>query len=62
MAQMPVEIIEVGDVPTESITVALSLANSLQKEFVYNRLAETEAQPHPPALIILRFIVLIRSV
>jgi predicted nucleotide-binding protein len=45
MAQMPVEIIEVGDLPTESITVALSLANSLQKEFVYNRLPETEAQP-----------------
>lgn len=45
MAQMPVEIIEVGNIPTEFMTVALSLANSLQKEFAYNRLPEVDAQP-----------------
>ena len=45
MAQMPIEIIEVGNLPTESITIALSLANSIQKEFVYSRLPESQAQP-----------------
>jgi hypothetical protein len=44
MAQMPIEIIEVGDIPTEWVDQALSLANSLQNEFIYMRLTDTDAQ------------------
>lgn len=44
MAQMPIEIIEIGNIPDEWISPALSLANSLQNEFIYVRLPETEAQ------------------
>jgi predicted nucleotide-binding protein len=44
MAQMPVEIIEVGNVPTEWVNQALSLANSSQSEFIYLRLSEADAQ------------------
>ena len=44
MAQMPVEIIEVGTIPTEWVDQALSLANSVQNEFLYVRLTEADAQ------------------
>jgi predicted nucleotide-binding protein len=44
MAQMPIEIIEVGNIPNEWVSPALSLANSLQNEFIYLRLPETDAQ------------------
>src|SRR3954453_8661093 len=43
MANMPVEIVDVGQVPTESLTQAISLANSLQTEFFFDRLAEADA-------------------
>ncbi|HEV7738151.1 MAG TPA: nucleotide-binding protein [Chlamydiales bacterium] len=41
---MPVEIIEVGNIPTEWVDQALSLAHSVQNEFSYLRLAEADAQ------------------
>ncbi len=44
MAQMPIEIIEVGNIPNEWVSPALSLANSLQNEFIYLRLPEADAQ------------------
>src|SRR3712207_4273662 len=44
MAQMPLEIIEVGNIPTEWVDQALSLANSVQSEFLYLRLPEADAQ------------------
>jgi predicted nucleotide-binding protein len=43
MAHMPVEIVDVGRVPTASLTQAISLANSLQTEFFFDRLAEADA-------------------
>jgi predicted nucleotide-binding protein len=51
MAQMPVEIIEVGNVFSESISRAISLANSIQSEIVFSTLSATESQ----ALDILAF-------
>jgi Predicted nucleotide-binding protein containing TIR-like domain len=44
MAQMPIEIVEVGNIPTEWVSQALSLANSVQNEFLYLRLPEADAQ------------------
>jgi predicted nucleotide-binding protein len=43
MAHMPVEVIDIGDVPTPALTQAISLANSLQSEFFFDRLAENDA-------------------
>jgi hypothetical protein len=43
MAHMPVEIVDIGQVPTASLTQAISLANSLQTEFFFDRLAEPDA-------------------
>jgi hypothetical protein len=43
MAHMPVEAIDIGDIPTTSLSQAISLANSLQNEFFFDRLAETDA-------------------
>jgi predicted nucleotide-binding protein len=44
MAQMPIEVIEVGDVSPDSLRQAISLANSLQSEFVYLSMLEAEAK------------------
>jgi len=44
MAQMPIEIVEVGNTPTEWVNQALSLANSVQNEFLYVRMSEDDAQ------------------
>lgn len=44
MAQMPIEIIEVGNIPSEWVDQALSLANSVQNEFLYVRMSEEDAQ------------------
>ena len=43
MAHMPVEIVDIGGVPTASLTQAISLANSLQTEFFFDRLAEPDS-------------------
>lgn len=43
MAHMPVEVIDIGDVPSEVLTQGLTLANSLQNEFFFDRLPETDA-------------------
>jgi hypothetical protein len=43
MAHMPVEVIDIGAVPAEDLTRAISLANSLQGEFFFDRLAEQDA-------------------
>lgn len=43
MAHMPVEIVDVGQVPSAPLTQAISLANSLQTEFFFNRLADHDA-------------------
>ena len=43
MAHMPVEIVDVGQVPTTFLTQAIDLANSLQTEFFFDRLAEPDA-------------------
>jgi hypothetical protein len=44
MAQMPIEIVEVGDVPTDAIGEAVAFANSVQHEFVYSVLPPTDAE------------------
>jgi predicted nucleotide-binding protein len=44
MAQMPIEIIKVGNVPAEAIDKTLFLANSLQEEFIYLHLPDADAQ------------------
>lgn len=46
MAQMPVEVIEVGDVFNESIHRAVSLANSIQTEIVFSTLPASDSQSH----------------
>jgi predicted nucleotide-binding protein len=43
MAHMPVEVIDIGAVPTPALTQAISVANSLQSEFFFDRLAESDA-------------------
>jgi hypothetical protein len=43
MAHMPIEVIDIGDVLTPALTQAIGLANSLQSEFFYDRLAENDA-------------------
>jgi predicted nucleotide-binding protein with TIR-like domain len=40
---MPVEVIDIGEVPTTALTNAISLADSLQSEFFFDRLTETDA-------------------
>jgi predicted nucleotide-binding protein len=44
MAQMPIEVIELGNVSPELIKQAISLANSLQTEFVYLSVPESDAR------------------
>jgi predicted nucleotide-binding protein len=44
MAQMPIEIVEVGNIPPEWVDQALSLANSVQNEFLYLRMSNEDAQ------------------
>lgn len=44
MAQMPIEVVEVGDLEAFEVGRALSLANSLQQEFVYFGLRESDAR------------------
>lgn len=44
MAQMPVEIVDIGSIPNEWIDDALAKANSIQKEFLYSRLPESDNQ------------------
>ena len=43
MAHMPVEIIDIGNVPADLLTLAITTANSLQTEFFFARLPETDA-------------------
>lgn len=43
MAHMPVEIVDIGQVPNTHLTQAISVANSLQTEFFFDRLAESDA-------------------
>lgn len=45
MAHMPVEVIDIGDIPAEVLTQGLTVANSLQNEFFFDRLPETDAAP-----------------
>ena len=35
MAQMPIEVVDVGSVSPDSLGQAISLANAIQSEFVY---------------------------
>jgi hypothetical protein len=44
MAQMPIEIVEIGDLSQFDLSRALSLANSLQKEFSFCALDERDAK------------------
>lgn len=44
MAQMPIEVVNVGDVSSERVAQAMKVANSLQSEFIYLALPETDAQ------------------
>jgi len=44
MAQMPVEIVEVGSLAAFGVSRALSIANSLQREFLYVKLEESHAR------------------
>lgn len=43
MAHMPVEIVDIGDVRTDMLTQSITTANSLQDEFFFVRLNETDA-------------------
>jgi predicted nucleotide-binding protein len=43
MAHMPVEIIDIGDVPVPALNQAITVANSLQSEFYFVRLSEADA-------------------
>ncbi len=43
MAQMPIEVVDVGSVSPDSLGQAISLANSIQSEFVYLSLPKGEA-------------------
>lgn len=43
MAHMPVEVVDVGDIPAEPLNRAITLANSLQTEFFFDRLPDAEA-------------------
>jgi predicted nucleotide-binding protein len=43
MAHMPVEVVDIGDIPPTPLSQAISLANSLQSEFFFDRLAEADA-------------------
>lgn len=44
MAKLPIEIVEIGDLPSEEITKALILANQLQSEFYYLRMKKGDAE------------------
>jgi len=44
MAQMPVEVVEIGALAIFDVARALSLANSLQREFAFVKLPENEAK------------------
>jgi predicted nucleotide-binding protein len=43
MAHMPVEIVDIGNIPSDVLTQAVTTANSLQSEFFFARLPETDA-------------------
>src|SRR5688572_4150863 len=43
MAHMPVEAIDIGDIPAPDLTRAITLANSLQGEFFFDRLPDQDA-------------------
>lgn len=43
MAQMTIEVVEVGDLAEFAVSRALALANSLQREFAFTKLDNTEA-------------------
>ena len=45
MAQMPIEVVEIGNVYRDSISRAMSLANSIQSEFVFSSLPASDVQP-----------------
>jgi len=45
VAHMPVEVIDIGEIPTPAMTQAITLANSLQSEFFFDRLADGDAAP-----------------
>lgn len=44
MAKLPIEIVEIGNVPIGDITQAISVANSLQEEFQYSRMTKVDSQ------------------
>lgn len=44
MPKMPIEILEIGDVPTHDIGQALMLGETCQNEFIYSRMAKHESQ------------------
>lgn len=44
MAQMPIEVVDVGSVSPDSLGQAISLANAIQREFVYLSLPQGEAR------------------
>lgn len=44
MAQMQIEVVEIGDLASFDVNRALALANSLQREFTFSPLDENEAQ------------------
>lgn len=44
MAKLPIEIVEIGNVPADDITQAILVANSLQEEFLYSRMTKVDSQ------------------
>src|SRR5689334_24928068 len=48
MAQMPIEIVEIGNLPSAAIDDAISIANAVQKEFLYLRLPPADQQLFAP--------------
>lgn len=44
MAKLPIEIVEIGNLPIGDITQAISVANSFQEEFQYLRMTKVDSQ------------------
>ena len=44
MARIPIEIITIGNIPSADVEKAISLANTIQDEFRYQRLSESESE------------------
>lgn len=44
MAKLPIEIVEIGNIPAEDITQAILVANSLQDEFLFSRMTKVDSQ------------------